>query len=406
MKKIFKFLSVAAFGAVLLNACQKDSSGNAGLSSEEKEMKAIVDQYVPNVIQTIYGHLADETQTLYEQLDALKEAFKANPDQVKQADVDQVCTTFLQARAYWEASEAFLYGAATDFGIDPHIDTWPLNRTDLANSLSNKSIVEALDEDVAVGNVGESSLGFHGIEFILFREGKNRTVAALKGTETAAEFAGKDVTGREELIFATAVAADLRDKCFQLEVSWNEDAPEDHVERVEEAELPCTLRNGNSYGKDMLSATEPGSTYATFQEAISSILVDGCSNIAQEVGNTKMGEAFRGDDPNYIESPYSKKSFQDFKDNILSCQYSLYGAFEAKSAGSHSIMKFLQDHNAAQAKALQSTLEGALAALDACLATGVAFVDAPQATYVGEAINAINAFDAELNKTAEWVVKQ
>ena len=49
---------------------------------------------------------------------------------------------FLQARQSWEESEAFLYGAATDFGIDPHIDTWPLDVEALATSLSNAEQVE------------------------------------------------------------------------------------------------------------------------------------------------------------------------------------------------------------------------------------------------------------------------
>ena len=32
----------------------------------------------------------------------------------------------------WEQSEAFLYGAATAYGIDPHIDSWPLDKDKLA----------------------------------------------------------------------------------------------------------------------------------------------------------------------------------------------------------------------------------------------------------------------------------
>ena len=42
--------------------------------------------------------------------------------QNKKKNVKATCETFLEARAWWEKSEAFLYGAATDFGIDPHIE--------------------------------------------------------------------------------------------------------------------------------------------------------------------------------------------------------------------------------------------------------------------------------------------
>lgn len=44
----------------------------------------------------------------------------------------------------YEESEAFLFGAATDFGIDPHIDTWPLDANGLATALSNAEQVSNL----------------------------------------------------------------------------------------------------------------------------------------------------------------------------------------------------------------------------------------------------------------------
>ena len=57
-------------------------------------------------------------------------------------------------------------------------------------------------------------------------------------------------------------------------------------------------------------------------------IIDGCKTIADEVGTMKIGKPYSGEDPNYIESPYSHKSIQDFYDNIISIQSVYMGGIE------------------------------------------------------------------------------
>ncbi len=404
--KSFKLIGVLALAAATLLSCNKDPKAEAGLTEQEKALKAAVEGYVPGVIYKIYGNLADETETLYNQLADLKKK-----DTYSQADIDRICATFLSARKWWEQSEAFLYGAATAYGIDPHIDTWPLDKDKLAISLSNAKTIASLDEDGAgaVDGVSAASLGFHGIEFILFRDGKNRTVAALSGVEDDEAFADRNVTGKSEVIFAVAVAEDLRNYCFELQAAWDPDCPTSRLELVEELELNTVMDNGWTYGENMLQTGNAGSTYRSWPEAVSSILVAGCSNICNEVANTKIGTAHyvnsKEYDPDYIESPYSKKSYQDFKDNILSIQYSLYGGQGLDKAASASIMQFVKDNGWAKASSLETALKDAVASLDACIASGKAFVDDPTAAVAETAIVKINALDALLNEAADWIAK-
>ena len=407
MNKLMKTLGVVALTSLTLASCNKDPKADTGLTAQEKALKAAVETYVPDVIYEIYGNLADETETLYNQLAALKAK-----DSYAQADIDAICTTFLSARKWWEQSEAFLYGAATTYGIDPHIDTWPLEKTKLAKSLSSAETIADLDAEGAgaVDEVGAASLGFHGIEFIIFREGKNRTAAALNGMEDDEAFAGRNVTGKSEVIFATAVAEDLRNYCFQLQVAWDPDAPAARVKMVEEElEMNSVMGSGLTYGENLLQTGNAGSTYRSWPEAVSNILVAGCSNIANEVANTKIGTAHYVNseeyNPDYIESPYSRTSYQDFKDNILSVQYSLYGGQGLTSAASASIMQFLKDNGWSKASNLESAIKDAVASLDACLASGKAFVDDPTAAVAETAIVKINALDALLNEAADWISK-
>ena len=408
MKKTFFSMAVLMMG-LAFTACSSDDDNNGDNKHAEKEqaMQAITDQYVNNVVFPIYKSLASQTSTLYDQLVEAKSKFRAGT--LSQSDIDRICDTFIAARSAWEQSESFLYGAATDFGIDPHIDTWPLDRTALAKALSSAEIIEDLDDlddggiDNARALVGEQQLGFHGIEFIIFRDGKNRSLAALQGVEDDEAFSGRGITGEQELIFAAAVAGDLRDKCFQLEVSWlGDQAPQAHIERVEECEFPTTVAGGEaSYGENMLNATKAGSTLSTWRGVMSTILVAGCSNICTEVAGQKIGQAYLGTDPDYIESPYSQRSYFDFFDNISSIQYSLYGN-QGTSAQANSIMSYLQKYNATMAADLKAKLDAALSALNTAKA-GTPFVVDSHSANAKAAMDAINDLDDKLNEAASWI---
>ena len=406
MRKTTIFFAAAAMLCAAVG-CGERNKQLGGLTAAEEEMKAIAEQYVPGVVYATYGDLARETGELYE---LLASAAEGGVSALTQSKLDAICAKFLQARQSWEESEAFLFGAATDFGIDPHIDTWPLDVDGLATELANTEKIASLaGEDgiaYAAAKLGQELLGFHGIEFVLFRDGRNRTVAALQGSEDHVAFEGKAVTGEQELIYAAAVAGDLRDNCWRLCVSWNPSAAAEYVARCEELEVATTVTGSDlTYGENLLGAAAAGSSYATWQSAMASILVAGCSNICAEVADVKMGNAHSGEDVNYIESPYSKKSFQDFIDNILSIQYSLYGAAGAASAQAHSLMGFFKSANYSGATALQNALDASLSALRACQAKG-AFVDIYTDASVQTAMDAVSGLDDEINKAADWILRQ
>ena len=418
MKKIFKYtmLFVAACTLTMgFVSCGDDDENEVkdpnALNETELAIEQITKQYVENVVFSTYTSLANATDELYEQLDAAKTKFRAGT--LTQSDIDKICAKFLEARTHWEASEAFLYGPATTFGIDPHIDTWPLDLDALAVSLSNSAQVAMLDDGddgiaYAGAKLGQELLGFHGIEFIIFRDGKNRTLASLQANESDEAFEGKTVTGEQELVYAVAVAGDLRDKCFQLEVAWRgESAAKSHQERVEECEYETQLGD-LYYGENMLNAKKAGSTYATWQAVLIAIFDSGCSNICAEVANTKIGNAWSGEDVNYIESPYSKKSFEDFYENISSIKNSLYGGIGLNTPNANSLLTLVQQKDAALASELSTRLDAALKALDTCR-KGTAFVDIINSGVkdpnVQAAIDAINDLDDALQDGATWASK-
>ena len=299
MKKLRSAALIAASVVLAFSSCGKDDI----VEEKNKETKeAIVKQYLNETVNPTYANLAKEAQNLVDHLEALK----ANETQ---NNLNQATVSFLEARKWWERSEAFLFGAASDFGIDPHIDSWPLDEDAFNRLMDSPEMIAQLanDEDgtVAGDQLGNALLGFHGIEYILFRDGQPRDV--------------NDLTD-DQLTYVVAVARDLRNNCFRLEVSWNDNAPADHVALMEELELGTTVNSSNNtYGGNMLMAGQAGSTYSTFTNALQAI-ADGCIDIADEVGTSKIGKPHTGEDPHYVESPYSQKSITDFHDNIISVQ--------------------------------------------------------------------------------------
>lgn len=404
MKHILKLLAVVALGAALAS-CEKNNPAHSGLTANQKKMAEAVENYVPNVVYSTYKALADESDNLYQ---ALSSASAKGVKSLSQSDLDAICTTFLNARKYWEQSEAFLYGPATTFGIDPHIDTWPLDVEALATALSNADQMANLKGEDGItyagAKLGQELLGFHGIEFIIFRDGKSRSVAALQAKESDEAFAKYNVTGEQELVYATAVAGDLRDNCYRLYASWNPEAEKKYTDRMEEIEAETEI-NGKVYGANILGAARLGSSFETWEEVLSTILIGGCSNICAEVADVKMGNAHSGEDINYIESPYSEKSFQDFIDNILSIQFTLYGGRDLSSPAAKSILTLLKNLGYSDAATIQSRIDDAIKALKACQDKG-AFVKIYADSSVQAAMDAVSALDDELNKAAEWIVKQ
>ena len=321
--------------ATNFSSCNKNHETTDEANNEMKE--AIIKQYLNHTVYPTYAKLAEKTDALVENLETLK-------DNMTQVNVDAATVTFLEARHWWELSEAFLFGAASDFGIDPHIDSWPLDEDAFNRLMTSPNMIAQLatDEDgtVAGEQLGNALLGFHGIEYILFRNGNPRNVADLNN---------------DMMVYAMAVSRDLRNRCFQLEVSWNENAPQSHKSLMDELELNTTVNGSdNTYGTNMIQSGQAGSTYASLTNALEAI-ADGCIDIADEVGTSKIGKCHTGEDMTYVESPYSQKSIIDFYDNIMSVKNAYMGGMEGQRDETLSLHTYIKDNNAElDAKALNA----------------------------------------------------
>ncbi len=443
MKKIQQYAMAFLLGAMSLGftACSSDDDPESNLpeagqadvniASSDLQMQAITKSYVSNVVYPTYQALAANARDLYTKCQTLYSA--ANAGTMEQSQIDAACEAFKNARREWERSEAFLYGSASNNEIDPHIDSWPLDHDELVSALNDQSLIAGFKsenpEKFVSDNNGkfQSVLGFHGMEFILFRDGKNRTVDALKNNDTYEGMTS--VKGIDELAFLAAVAGDVKNMTALLEYTWMGSAASSETKKVLEQHnyVFDHLRyngfaaNGTMcYGQFLLS---PSATtgYQSWPGTINQIFVGGCSNICNEVQEQKLGQAYRvatghggtteeGDPESidYIESPYSHRSFIDYKDNIYSIKNSLYGTRDVNAAApaANSIMAYLKTKNADLYNKMNTALNEALDALENAQQTQGSFVANPGSDIVKNCIDKVKACDDELNEVGDWFNKQ
>ena len=311
-----------------------------------------------------------------------------------QATLDKACADWKTARANWENTEAFLFGAADVYSIDPHTDTWPVAANDLADVLRDEKAMSNLDNFIKTANAG--ILGYHGLEYVLFRQGQPRKIDQITNLEYD---------------YICAVAKDLYNATATLEAAW--DSKESNAERLRIAKDYVATHlaidgDGNQEGalgsfQDFGKAFKnPGTgDWATALEATLEI-ISGCQDIIGEVGDSKIGLPYTGEDATYIESPYAYNSITDFYDNIVSCKNALYGQMGATTPNEKSLIYFCLNAGnatlAAQAKTVQSKLDNALAKIKA--------MKAPFALYYSDtsckaAIDALGELDDALKAMAE-----
>lgn len=444
MKKIQKFAMAFFVSALTLGfaSCSSDDNGSefelpsvgqatTAISTSDLEMQKVTKSYVQNVVYPTYQALAKNARDLYSTCTTLYKAAEAGT--MTQSQIDAACEAFKNARREWERSEAFLYGSASDNNIDPHIDSWPLDHDELVSALNDSKLIagfksENPEEFVSSNNEKfQSVLGFHGMEFVLFRNGQNRTVAALKTNETEEKMTS--VKGIDELAFLAAVAGDVKNMTALLEFTWMGDAASTETKSVlqNNSYVFNSLRyngfaaNGTMcFGQNLLSPAQ-NTGYQSWPGTLNQIFVGGCSNICNEVQEQKLGQAWRvangqggttdegkPESINYIESPYSHRSFIDYKDNLYSIKNTLYGTrnVDATTPESNSIMALLQSLNYSGYSDLQNALTEALKSLDDATAAQGNFVANPGSEAVKNAIDKIKALDDELNTAGQWINRQ
>ncbi len=342
--KLF-ILPLVAFSLASCSDSNDGPDNEKELSAKELTLKAATEAYVDHTVLPTYAAMADAAVTLRFLCHTMQE--KHEDGTLTSADIKAAGDAWKQARKSWELSEAFLFGPAANHNIDPHIDSWPLDKAAMENLLTQ---IRNGNSWTLENNGGYGLIGFHSVEYMLFQLSDDEETSLVHSTDYTPE----------ELEYLVAVAEDLCQQCVCLEACWagtgNISALKQEI--LEEADLDYD----EEYGWEMKNAGSPGSRFKTYQEAAEEI-IQGCIDIADEVGNTKIGRPHIGsslEDKNYIESPYSLNSIEDFADNIRSVR----NAYLGSKSGDASVSDYVKSVNASADAEVREAIENAIAAIE------------------------------------------
>lgn len=289
-----------------------------GSASEAVTSKEIIYNIGHRVILQTYLDFASKTGELSSSINE----FAKNPNE---ENLEKSKKMWRNARIPWESSEAFLFGPVDSLGIDPQVDTWPLNRLDLELIIKSG---RTLDVDF-VRNLGTNLQGYHTIEYLLFGNGltsNNKPLSAFNNIE---------------LQYLESTAILLAEYAQNLANAWSKQYnPEDpqspgYVEIVTLPSLQNPIYNS--------------------ERAVLGELIRGMIQILDEVGNGKISDPFGSDidhaNVELDESPYAWNSLADFSNNLRSVLSIYTGAYgNSKGPG---IKDFVAQKNIALAQKIE-----------------------------------------------------
>ncbi len=261
----------------------KGASGESGRSNVElftvktpdpadadASVSEILSSIANNVILASYEDFADKAEIMERALSD----FKATPTD---ENLELLQFSWRDTRRPWEQTEAYLFGPVDTKGIDPAVDSWPVNRVDLEAVLSSDNV---LDVSFVIG-LSDELQGFHTVEYLIF--GADNDIKAA------------DITERDKEYLASSAA--LLDK---------------HINTLADA----WRSSGGNFVKSLATAGEDGNLVYPSESSAIEELVKGMIGIADEVGNGKISDPFTQSNHELVESQFSFNSLLDFENNI------------------------------------------------------------------------------------------
>ena len=282
-------LSICFIGCSL-TGCGSDDDDDDTVSASGKadvfDASTTLNNFANKVVLATYIDLDNKAGDLLGTVQALGAA-------TNQVHLELAQEAWKAARAPWEQSEAFLFGPVDTQGLDPALDSWPVNRVDLDGVLgSGQALTEA-----SIDALEDTLKGFHTIEYLLFREGNQRKA--------------EDITPRE-LEYLVATTENLKAKTGQLRNAWE--------------------ASGENYAAEVANAGTSSTIYRSQKDAMQE-MVNGMIVIADEVANGKLSDPFNEKDTTLVESQFSFNSIADFQDNIRGIQNVYMGKFMTDGQG-------------------------------------------------------------------------
>lgn len=245
---------LALLAGLLVVGCAENKMHADGATSS-----SVSRNFVENLVLPSYRSLAEESGALEEALQTLAN----NPTDAHLAAARQ---QWVETRPLWEITESWAFGPAETEGLDGDLDDWPVSVLELKQAFATDPFTAD-----TFSRLGTTSIGFHGIEFVLYGDGQRAA----------------DLTPQQTAYLALAGAA-FHDTAEQLLSSWT--------------------------GADGFGAELMGDPDGTVLE-----MIEGAIGTLEEVHLEKLGAVLE-EGPEVLESRFSGTTNTDIVFNMVGAQ--------------------------------------------------------------------------------------
>ncbi len=249
----------------------------------DASVSTIISSIATNVILGTYEDFSVKAKALTNAL--LKFQFTPTDENLR-----KVQFAWRDTRSPWEQAESFLFGPVDTKGLDPALDSWPVNRTDLDAVLNTSNKLDV----PFVSGLNDTLHGFHTIEYLIFGEANNKTAATMTAREV------------EYLVSVTSL---LHTHVDALANAWQ--------------------TSGGNFVTEFGNAGKGSKTYPSEVSALQE-LVNGMIGIVDEVANGKIADPFSQTNTELVESQFSFNSLLDFENNIRGVENIYLGRYLQK----------------------------------------------------------------------------
>ncbi|KAA6345104.1 Iron-regulated protein A [termite gut metagenome] len=347
MKRIFRYLALTFLVTVALplsfTSCEDDDND---IINNDELYQSILEEYVNKTVVPTYKELAEAALVMR----TANIALKTEPTN---AAMQAASGAWMRARVAWEISEAFLFGPVGEnaLDIDGHIDSWPLELSDIQAEIAKGGNLTGAEAWNKEGDV----IGFHVTEYLLYRDGQSRPVGDLPPAE---------------LSYLVAATDALVWDCVLAYVAW---VGEENVSSEMKAvfrENPAVVAhlNANPNFKNFADRLTTKTGYPSWGAALNEI-ASGAADIAGEVGATKIEQPYESGNVEEVESWYSWHSLDDYQNNIRSIKNAYLGGRDDNSRTAISLSSYIKKQNSELDTNIKSKIEDCLSKI-AAIGTG------------------------------------
>ena len=304
--------------------------------SGKTDTSAVLEAFAKNTALATHTNLADSAV----KLDKAVAEFVLKPTE---SNLGEVARLWRQTRQYWEQSEAFNFGPTAFAGLDPKLDSWPMDAAQIEVVIKNVNDGKIeIDAGYVRDGLGAAFRGFHAVEYLVFRDGKVRNP--------------KDFS-KGELAYLAAITKILAEDSVAVESWWRgaDALSKEKAEILQKAEIETS----GSYANEVARAGKSGSRYESAGEAIEEIF-DGCIDTATELAESKLGGPAKSKDAADCESRFSGTTLVDVRNNLISIRNS----YEGVNAGANSVSALVAARSKTADEAVKAAIAKALKDVD------------------------------------------